>query len=206
MICSKLFNTFVLISIISVIHATQAKGDLFPLINHEKMYRNALMVSEEILVQSIADDYMEIWHSFTRNGFPVPNIKQFRMNLQSHFLERRCVCEFARELLYKIDQLLDDDESMYAISDQEEDPTEEEGAKEDKQEVSKHFEKAVEYYLWGAAEIAIGVVETVRGDLLGGALILGDGVRNCKEAWDELQEAIAEKKDDENKKAENEEG
>ncbi len=41
--------------------------------------------------------------------------------------------------------------------------------------------------MWGAGEIAIGVAEICRGDPLGGALIIADGVRNFKEAWNELK-------------------
>ncbi len=58
-----------------------------------------------------------------------------------------------------------------------------------------HLNKAVENYLWGTAEIAVGVAEAVRGDPLGGALLVAEGIRNCKEAWNELQEAIAEKEE-----------
>jgi hypothetical protein len=61
-------------------------------------------------------------------------------------------------------------------------------------ESSKYLENAVENYMWGAGEIAIGVAEICRGDPLGGALVIADGLRNCKAAWSELQESLEEKK------------
>jgi len=68
------------------------------------------------------------------------------------------------------------------------------GDRRDRQkESSNHLENAVEDYMWGTGEIAIGVAEICRGDPVGGALIIADGLRNCKEAWNELQEAIEDK-------------
>lgn len=57
-----------------------------------------------------------------------------------------------------------------------------ESKRDHEQEYSRHLESAVEDYMWGAGEIAIGVAEICRGDPLGGALIIADGVRNFKEA------------------------
>ena len=62
-------------------------------------------------------------------------------------------------------------------------------------EPSSHLEKAVENYMWGVAEIAVGAAIAYRGDVVGGAFLAADGVRNCKDGWEELKEAIAEKED-----------
>ncbi len=133
---------------------------------------------------------LHIRNCLKNRGHITPTNDQLASRMRNAFPHSEVVAEVATIILHHQNQ-----QYLSLISNIQED--------EKDVEPSKHLEKAVENYMWGTAEIAIGIAEGLRGDPVGAALIVADGVRHCKEAWEELQEAAEENSNDNDEKNEN---
>lgn len=58
-----------------------------------------------------------------------------------------------------------------------------------REEAQEHFEKGYDKAAWGCANIGVGALQFSKGDLVGGALCVGNGVGKIRESIEEFKKS-----------------